>query len=453
MQSARDDRDKQMTPSAWEECKKLLRNKIPAPLHSTFIQPLRLVGDNRDDINRENAIIKIASTDRSHHSHIQERYLSVIHETLLELNIKGQVSLISHELTTPSGSPALRAAHTRGRDEHSPTDLPGSTSTDAMEEFYGFRELSASIEPLFLPAASLTVLTLSGPSGIGKTLLVRHLLNLLGSQGRSSRYMTLEGFLTEFTVAIQDRKMIQWREKLRTHSILVIDNFQFMKASAKKSQEELRNLIDDYSERGQQLVLISDTPFERIPLQNDLSSRIVSGMEIPLLPPEPGVRGSIARGELENLAMNLPSEAIEYLIMRIPDDMRRLKSAVRRTALQYRTRPGELKGIEWIDALCKELYSRTGTIDPQRVIDAVAGYYQVPADQIIGASRDRRFTRPRHLAAYILSQEFNLPLSRIATAIGRRDHTAVVHALKKVRKDLEEELFLSTQIQEIIRSL
>ncbi len=302
---------------------------------------------------------------------------------------------------------------------------------------------------------------LSGPSGSGKTMLVREIVaatNVQKSASQTARYLSLETFLTEFSLACKTRETIEWRRALREHSLIVIDDFQFIKASAKKSQEELRNLLDDFESRGSKLVLVSDTEFNRLPLQADLKSRLYPAYRLELRWPDAEGRARILDQELGRLGLPAGEIPTDYLAGRIMGDIRKITSAALRLRhledMPEEGVPGPAPySAENLDRTLGDLYEAPDEIDPALVLEKVAQFFGLETAAVQGPAREKKYVLARHLTAYICVEHLKMKLTDTAALLGRKDHGSVIHARKKIRDLMEKDLFLKKQIRDILAAL
>ena len=262
---------------------------------------------------------------------------------------------------------------------------------------------------------------ITGPSGSGKTSIARAFARLQQQREIATRYMTAEEFLTEFSLACRKRENITWRQSLRANRVLIIDDFQFIKPQALRSQEELQYLVDEFQETGHLLILCSDRDANEQGLTPALLSRLQAGHRIQLVYP--------AHTERETIL----SEAAQEL-----DLGRQMKSA-------------EARG--WsapeLDQLCADLYTRRPEVAPARVREVVAEFFQLTPEAITGPVRDKQHSLARHLTAYLCTEHLQLNLKETAAVIGRREHGSVIHARKKIEEYLERDLFFRKQLQDL----
>lgn len=459
---------------AWQLCKAQLHETVMPAFFAKFIEPLRVAYPTNDD-----ALLTLAASNAKHRQHVEQRYLSLIRETLATIpGAPDQVLVRQNEAdgTTPvrpselalkpqpqarhrtsfagpqtSASPAADASDSSAIQSQS-VDSP-AVSGFALAGHKAAAVNQRELDLLWRGGCPAGVLSLTGPSGSGKTAIARAYVRLQSGQGATTRYMSAEEFLTEFSLAVHKRENIAWRVALRAHRVLVIDDFQFIKPQALRSQEELQYLVDEFQENGHLLILCSDRDAADQGLTAALLSRLQAGHRIQLAYPAHAERETILAEAGREL--DLAREHISYLAGRISRDMRQLKSAIRRLI-----HARELQGADrsaWtsteLDQVCADLYTRRPTVSPDQVRAAVAEYFRLTPEAIRGPIRDKQHSMARHLTAYLCTEHLQLNLKETAGVIGRREHGSVIHARKKIEETLERDLFLRKQVQELTEKI
>ena len=479
----------------WEDCKAALKNKIPAPFYNSFIQPIEVLGNafsSEDSGNgksltgREKSELFLCVPDEKTLRHIEARYFSIIQETLKDSSFQGQVSLITRkpgerQPATPQSAPQPARPQTRSA---TPSRFGQNVNLPA---YYPHPDNAPQIQALFENRLPGVVILLRGCSGAGKTTLARNLLadqnhtlssdpsiissnppnsssHITGEQ--NARYMTLETFVTEFSIACREKEVIRWRNRLRNHHLLIIDDFQFIKKTALKTQEELRHILDDFEEQGKRLVLISDTEFKKLPLQEDLFSRLHTGVTLELKTPDQAGREKILTGELHALQVSLSPDEIAYVARKISTDMRKLKSvALRLLQEKRRLNEGEENALARepvsnseqqrarLDNLLGDLFCRHTGPAPEKILEKVADFFQLHPSVITGPARDKKFVLARHLTAFLCSEILEMKLSDIAALVGRKEHGSVIHARKKITEMMQTDLYFEEQVKSLARDV
>jgi len=291
------------------------------------------------------------------------------------------------------------------------------------------------------PGHSYNPLFLYGGSGLGKT----HLMHAIGHQviARHPKkrvvYATSEKFTNEFINSIRTQKAEEFRERYRRIDVLLIDDIQFI-AGKEGTQEEFFHTFNAIHEEGKQIVLSSDRPPKAIPqLEDRLRSRFEWGLIADISVPDLETRIAILRAKAEGQSVAVPPQVADFLAQRIASNIRELEGALTRI-VAYATLNAQPVTIQLAqDMLQNILYNpRRQSISTERIVETVARYYNLPADQLRGKARDRQIVLPRQIAMYLMREETEAPLLRIGAALGGRDHSTVLHGCDKIERELAE---------------
>ncbi len=416
----------------WTECRERLRGRYPESLFTRFIEPLRI--EYTPGTDHETATVSLIAPDETVRKHIEKKYLKDIQEELLLQNIKGQIHLRSF---IPDEDRSV-SVHT--------------------QEFHPHTENRNQVSLLYSLSFPGPLSAVWGPNGSGKTTLARSLEIRSGMNGKKTKRIPWSRFIEEFSNALSVKKIIAWKEKLRSLDLLIIDDFQILKQGSSRTQEELRFFIDDFGSGQGKIVIFSDIPFTEIPLSDSLRSRFGGAFTVRLFLPDADARFSVMQDALSQSLPDLSPQArtriSEYLASRIRDDGWKLQSAAHRLQLLsgsgYDALSDEQLYMRITDSACSELYSAdTAGHDPEILLRTVADFYKVTPDSIRGPARDRKFTEARHVFAYLCYRHLNLKLVSIAVLIGRKDHTAVLHGVNKTEQKINEDLFFRSQIRKL----
>jgi len=406
----------------WDFCKEKIRSQIPEPFYDTFIAPLISRCDDGKTLH--------LFADPKLIPHLHDRYLPVIRKHLLETRFQGQLSL------QPLGS------ENRSRKPAASRELPFPALT--LSPFIAHPENQTEIDRLLSASFPYSVTTILGPSGSGKTHLARQIAVQAAARNMKSHYLTTEEFLLGFTGSLRDRSTAAWKHRLRENELLILDDFQYLKRTAERTQEELRLLVDVFASSGKMLLLVSDTPLQQMQLNDDLFSRIAVSAPVSLLIPNREGRIQILRDEFLRLGTPVEEPLLAFLADRIHDDIRKLKAAA------FRLHHSPARGIENAKPIVDDLITRQNpTITPQTIVSCVAEHFRIHPDAIRGPAREKGIALARHVSAYLCVELLRMKLTDTASVIGRRDHGAVIHARKKIEDLIQGDLFFSEEIKQI----
>ncbi|MEO0288990.1 MAG: chromosomal replication initiator protein DnaA [candidate division WOR-3 bacterium] len=317
---------------------------------------------------------------------------------------------------------------------------------------------TASLSVAKNPGNQYNPLFIYGKSGLGKT----HLLNAIGNYIKKNDfkkkvcYLSTERFLNEYIFAIQEKKVLEFRNKYRDADVLLIDDVQFLN-KREGTQEEIFHTFNALYESNNQIVLTSDRPPHEIPnLEQRLVTRFQSGLVVDIQPPDFETRLAILRRKLEKDEIEIPDEILNYIALNIKHSVRELNSAIlgilARASLNKSRIDINLAKLV-VSNLVKpesQFVSFNKKFSPKEIKKIVADYYKISESQLTGKRRTSSLVIPRQVAAYILKKYGNLSLKETASELGKKDHSTIIHAIKKIESELEKK---DSKIKEDIDSI
>ena len=297
-----------------------------------------------------------------------------------------------------------------------------------------------------------------GPYGYGKT----HLLNAIAWEAQRLRpdarvvYLTAERFLSTFVRAAQDRTMAAFKDSLRNADMLLIDDVQFVGGKA-GTQEELLSTLTALIEDGKKIILSADRPpMALTEVEPRLRSHLASGLTCPVEPADRALKLAVARSRIEALARlgvvsgEAQAEVLEHLVDRTPGSMRELEGAVNTLAAVAGARLSSLSVDETQALLGSALRGgpeRRITVD--EIQKTVADHFSLKQADLLSERRTRAVARPRQIAMWLCKQHTTRSYPDIGRRFGGRDHTTVLHGVRKI----EELMALDDQIARDVETL
>ncbi len=300
-----------------------------------------------------------------------------------------------------------------------------------------------------------------GPYGFGKT----HLLNALAweamrsGEDRRVVYLTAERFTSTFVRAIQDRQTAAFKAELRNADILLIDDVHFV-AGKQNTQEELFHTLIALIEDGRRVVLTADrSPSELSEMEPRLRSHLQSGLVCGIEPADRTLRLGILERKLAILAQAgdfLPSargEVLQFLADRFTDSVRELEGALNTLVARVGGDIARL-GLDEAQAILRpHLACSEKRVTVDQIQKAVAEHYGLKQADIISERRARIVARPRQAAMWIAKQITTRSLPDIGRRFGGRDHTTVLHAVRRIEALKQDDAVLARDLDAIIRKL
>ena len=307
------------------------------------------------------------------------------------------------------------------------------------------------------PGEAYNPVFLHGPPGLGKTHLLGSIANYLHrhSPQLAVHYTTAESFTNEFVSSLQGTGIEGFKERYRRTDVLLIDDVQFLQGKA-RTADEFFHTFNALYEGGAQIVLTADrVPAELSALADRLRDRFEWGLTVPVEPPDLATRlvflGSLAREQTEQL----PPDALRALASKASANLRVLKGALTRVVALSSLTASTVTPDSIDRAVPGAVISAPATesLEPRQVQDAVAARLGLSVEQILSPTRSAPVARARQLAMYLTRELTDLSLPAIAEAFNRRDHTTVMHAIRKVEKGALEDATLSRAVEELTSEL
>lgn len=290
------------------------------------------------------------------------------------------------------------------------------------------------------PAKTYNPLFVYGGVGLGKT----HLMHAVGQHVAASKkgakvmYLSSEKFTNEFIDAIQNSKLVKFRNKYRQADVLLIDDIQFL-AGKERSQEEFFHTFNALFDGHKQIVLSSDRPPSEIQnLEGRLVSRFEWGMTAELQPPDIETRVAILRKKAQSLNLKLEGSVMEFLAERIKSNVRRLEGALMRVAA-FSSLSGRELTPEAVEHLLKDILQEEArrAVTIEQIQRKVAEHYDVRLADMTSKRRPANIAFPRQVAMYLARELTKTSLSEIGDAFGGRDHGTVLHAHRLVKEKIQ----------------
>lgn len=306
------------------------------------------------------------------------------------------------------------------------------------------------------PGTTYNPLFIYGGVGLGKTHLLQAIGNELLKRNKATRilYVTCERFTNEFIDAVRTGKGHEFKDHYRNVDLLLIDDIQFI-TSKERTQEEFFHTFNALHQRNKQIVLSSDRPPKAIPgLENRLLSRFESGMMADVGAPDLETRVAILEAKCHEKSFFLAKEILHHVATAVQSNIRELEGALTKIIAYH-----QFKNLEpTSDSVGSLLISfqptqLKKTITPRQLIQAIAAYYDLQIDELLGKSREKRLALPRQIVMYIMREEMKTSYPSIGNELGGRDHTTAMHAYGKIQADLKTDEKLQRDLELIKQRL
>lgn len=283
-------------------------------------------------------------------------------------------------------------------------------------------------------------LFLHGTTGLGKT----HLMHAIGGELRARQpnakvaYLSAEKFMVDFLAALRAKDTLTFKQRLRSVDLLMIDDVQFI-AGKDSTQEEFFHTMNEIISAGKRLVITSDrSPQNLEGIQDRILSRMAWGLVADINAADYELRLNILHAKVAALqgqlgpTLTVPDDVVEFLARKITSNVRELEGALNRT-VAYARLVGKALTIDFTrETLADLLRSHEKKVTIEDIQRRVADYYQIKFADLLSARRAREVARPRQVAMYLAKRLTPRSLPEIGRRFGGRDHTTVMHAVKRI---------------------
>jgi len=370
--------------------------------------------------------------------------------------------------------PILQPVETSGF-EPAPVETPAPTdgtrrSDSRLNPKYNFDNFVTGSSNRFAHAAAVAVaeapakaynpLFIYGDSGLGKT----HLMHAIAWDLRNHRpdlnvlYLSAEQFMYRFVQALRERRMMDFKELFRSVDVLMVDDVQFI-AGKDSTQEEFFHTFNALVDQNKQIIISADrAPDEIKDLENRIRSRLQSGLVVDLHPTDYELRLGILQSKVQNYRLQYPSlqlddGILEFLAHRISTNVRVLEGALTRL-FAFASLVGQPITMELTqDCLADVLRASDRKISIEEIQRKVAEHYNIRLSDLIGPKRVRNFARPRQVAMYLCKQLTARSLPEIGRRFGGRDHTTVMHGVKRIEELRTQDSQIADDVELLRRAL
>ncbi|SPJ27168.1 chromosomal replication initiator protein DnaA [Falsiruegeria mediterranea] len=284
-------------------------------------------------------------------------------------------------------------------------------------------------------------LVLYGGVGLGKT----HLMHAIAWELKSKRpdlnvlYLSAEQFMYRFVQALRERRMMDFKHLFRSVDVLMVDDVQFI-AGKDSTQEEFFHTFNALVDQNKQIIISADrAPGEIKDLEDRVKSRLQCGLVVDLHPTDYELRLGILQNKVQQHKATYPDLKIadgvlEFLAHRISTNVRVLEGALTRLFAFASLVGREIDMDLTQDCLADVLRASERKITVEEIQRKVSDYYNIRLSDIIGPKRLRSYARPRQVAMYLCKQLTSRSLPEIGRRFGGRDHTTVMHGVKRIEE-------------------
>ena len=318
---------------------------------------------------------------------------------------------------------------------------------------------SASLAVAESPGEVYNPLYLYGGPGLGKTHLMHSIGHFILEQDPDKKvlYVTSEEFTNEVIESIRSgnaASMTKLREKYRNVDVLMVDDVQFI-IGKESTQEEFFHTFNALHAAHKQIILSSDKPPKEMEtLDERFRSRFEWGLLADIGSPDYETRMAILKKKAERDGFELSDEILNYIAVNIKSNIRELEGALNKLMAYVNLVQTEIT----MEIAQKELQNiispdKPRIVTPQLIMEVVAEHFGISIEQILSKSRSNDVAKPRQIAMYLCKNMTDASLEAIGKVLGGRDHSTVVHGIKKVAEDVSADEAVAKTVETIKKKI
>ena len=306
------------------------------------------------------------------------------------------------------------------------------------------------------PARAYNPLFIWGGSGLGKT----HLLHAAGNYaqvlhpGLRVKYVSSEEFTNDYINSLRDDRQESFKRRYRNLDILMVDDIQFLEGK-ESTQEEFFHTFNALHQANKQIILSSDRPPKQLTtLEDRLRTRFEGGLITDIQPPDLETRIAILMKKASADGTDVDRSVLELIASRFESSIRELEGALIRVSA-YSSLVNEPISLEMAEIALHDLApdSADRQITAAAIIEVTADYFNIDVDTLRGSGKKRAVAHARQLAMYLCRELTELSLPKIGEQFGGKDHTTVIYADRKIRKEMTEKRNTYDEIQALTQRI
>ena len=449
--------------SLWQACVEELARELPEQQFNTWIKPLSAqVSDDQQSVT-------LFVANRFKLDWVRAQYasrLAVLLENLLGHQVKIELAITPREsgirpskASTPSSMEAPIGA------APAPEEAVANTFRSRLNSALNFDNLVEGTANRMARAAAMHVsgspghlynpLFIYGGVGLGKT----HLMHAIGNQLLVDRpeakvlYIHAEQFVSDVVKAYQRKTFDEFKHHYHSLDLLLIDDVQFF-ANKDRTQEEFFNAFEALLAKKSHIVMTSDTyPKGLADIHERLVSRFDSGLTVAMEPPELEMRVAILINKAISEGSEMPEDVAFFVAKNVRSNVRELEGALRKILAYSRFNQKDISIQLARDALRDLLSIQNRQISVENIQKTVADYYKIKVADMYSKKRPASIARPRQIAMYLAKEMTQKSLPEIGELFGGRDHTTVLHAVRKISAERLQLTEVNQQLHVLEQSL
>jgi chromosomal replication initiator protein len=465
---------------AWQQCLTRLEQDLPAQIFSTWVKPLTFLSWTESELT-----LRLAAPNRTKLDWVKNQFASRIEslvneffhpraKVLFELGAPTARTLLDAQ-TSPSSvsqdiedelnrssssngstSTISSASIESGNEPAESKDFSGGSASRSAGNFRGHIERAklnpdltfdsfvtgkanqmaraAAEQVAQRPGTSYNPLFFYGGVGLGKT----HLIHAVGAflleknPNAKVRYIHAEQYVSDVVKAYQRKAFDEFKNYYHSLDLLLIDDIQFFSGKS-RTQEEFFYAFEALANARKQLIITSDTyPKDMAGFEERLLSRFGSGLTVAIEPPELEMRVAILLKKAEQFGLDMPSDVAFFIAKQLRSNVRELEGALKKVAA-FSTFHNQAITLDLVKEALKEILSVSRVaVGVEAIQKTVADYYKIKIADMYSKRRPAAIALPRQIAMYLAKELTQKSLPEIGEMFGGRDHTTVLHAVRKI---------------------
>ncbi len=308
------------------------------------------------------------------------------------------------------------------------------------------------------PATVYNPLFIYGGVGLGKTHLMHSIAHFIIQKNPNYKvlYVTSELFTNDVIQAIRYGKQSpeDLRKKYRSLDVLLIDDIQFV-IGKESTQEEFFHTFNSLYESKKQIIISSDKPPKDIlTLEDRLRSRFEWGLTVDIQSPNYETRMAILRKKQETDGLSIEEEIIEYIASNVKSNIRELEGSLTKVVAMSKLKKQSIN-LSLAEEALKDIISPDNkkTVDFDLIVEVVTEHYNITPMEILSDNRSQNVSFPRQIIMYLCRKLTPLSLSDIGTLLNKKDHTTILHGIKKIEDKLEKEATFQNVVDVLIKKI
>lgn len=436
----------------WQSCVQQLEQELPPQQISAWIKPLVPLG-----YDQELAILRLGAPNRMKLDWVRKNYCTRIEALASDWFSQAVQVQVEIHATQSRPAPSVRlpqapAAAAGGGPAFAPASQTAQSPADEVIKDRSRLNLELTFDNFVIgkanqlaraaamqvaenPGVSYNPLFLYGGVGLGKTHLIHAIGNALLASGNSPRirYVHADQYVSDVVKAYQRRAFDDFKRYYHSLDLLLIDDIQFF-AGKNRTQEEFFYAFEAMVAQRKQIIITSDTyPKELANIDSRLISRFDSGLTVAIEPPELEMRVAILLRKAQTEGITMPEEVAFFIAKHLRSNVRELEGALRKVSAYARFHGREVLTVEVCKEALKDLLSVSNSqITVENIQKTVADFYKIKVADMYSKRRPASIAVPRQIAMYLAKELTQKSLPEIGDLFGGRDHTTVLHAVRKI---------------------